>query len=77
MFFLKFLWRKWLPIARAIGNFQAQLTLAIFYIIIFFPVAVLFKLFADPLRLKKRRFQSNFQGWEYTDQGLEKARKQY
>ena len=77
MNFAKFLWKKWLIVAQAIGNFQAQLILSLFYFIILAPVAILFKLFADPLNLKAKQRSNNFEKWEHPKEDLEQARKQY
>lgn len=73
---LKFVFRKWLAIARPIGNFQAQVILSLFYFIFFAPIGVIFNLFLDPLRVK-RRVRSNFEKWEHVGETLESARKQY
>jgi len=77
MRFLKFLWQKWLIVARPIGNFQAQLILSLFYFIILAPVAIFLKFFADPLNLKPKQRSSNFEKWEHPKEDLEQARKQY
>ena len=70
------LWKKWLPIAQAIGNFQAQVILTIFYFVIVAPLGVGLRLFADPLRVRKKA-KSNFQRWEHPKETLETARRQY
>ena len=51
----KKLWTGWLAFARMIGTIQmlAIVTLVNFTLIL--PVAIPFKLMADPLRLKRRR----------------------
>lgn len=75
---LKFLWRKWVRLAQAIGNFQAQVILALFYAVVVAPLGFFYRLFADPLNLHGgSEVQSNFQKWQHTKQGLEEARKQY
>src|SRR3990167_1953379 len=73
----KLFWRKWLTFARAIGNFQGQVILTLFYWFLLLPVGVVFRIFADPLRLKKRRYRSNFQKWEHLKETLETSRRQY
>ena len=70
------LWKKWLVIARVIGNFQAQVILSLFYLVLFLPLGVVFRFFADPLRMRKVS-GSNFQKWEHSKESLEQARKQY
>ena len=41
-------------IALKIAAFQAALLLAFIYFIVFFPVAVMTRLFSDPLRIKSK-----------------------
>lgn len=76
MNFLKWLFRKWMPIAHAIGNFQAQVILSVFYIVVLLPVGLVYRIFADPFRLRKK-LKSNFNKWEYPKDTLETAHKQY
>jgi len=80
MIYLKWLWSKWLPIAQAIGNFNAQVILTIFYLIIISPLGLIYRLFADPLAVKQSRITrqtTNFKRWDHLKQDLEEARKQY
>ena len=74
--FLKWLWEKWLPIAQAVGNFQAQLIMTLFYFVIILPLGVSYRFFADPFRLRKK-IKSNFESWEHPKQSLEESKKQY
>ncbi len=76
MNFLKLIWQKWLPIAHAIGNFQAQVILTIFYLILLAPLSVIMRIFSDPLNLRQKG-RSNFSKWEYQDESLAQAKKQY
>ncbi len=50
----KRIWEAWKRIAHKIGNFQARVLLTILYIILVFPFGLGVRLFADPLRIKKR-----------------------
>ena len=80
MIYLKWLWSKWLPIAQAVGNFNAQVILTIFYLIIISPLGLIYRLFADPLAVKLSRITrqtTNFKRWDHLKQDLEEARKQY
>ena len=80
MTYLKWLWSKWLPIAQAVGNFNAQVILTIFYLIIISPLGLIYRLFADPLAVKQSRITrqtTNFKRWDHLKQDLEEARKQY
>jgi hypothetical protein len=51
---LKALWKAWTLIAHIIGNFQARVLLTILYVLLVLPFGVIVRLFADPLRIKKR-----------------------
>ena len=74
----KRLWKWWVPRAHRIGNFQARLILTIFYFTMFMPLAILVRLFTDPLRIKPKTEK----GWidrnnEPVDDLLARARKQF
>jgi len=73
---LTWLWRKWLSVARVIGNFQGQVILTLFYLILLLPVGIAFRVFADPLNLHKK-LKTNFENWQHLKENLEQARKQY
>lgn len=80
MDFLKLLFRKWLVVAHAIGNFQAQVLLSFFYIIFILPIGLVFRFFSDPLRLALAddvHKKTSFEKWEHPKENLEEARKQY
>lgn len=80
MTFLRLLWSKWLPIAQAIGNFNAQVILTIFYLIVFLPLGLVFRLFTDPLNVKLSKIsrqKTNFKKWDHVKQNLEESTKQY
>jgi hypothetical protein len=49
-----FIWKVWPGLARGYGNFQARLILTIIYGVLILPFGVLARIFADPLRIKKR-----------------------
>ena len=51
---LKGLGRVLSPLAKRLGNFQARVLLTVIYAILVLPFGVLVRLFADPLRIKKR-----------------------
>ncbi|KKR54996.1 MAG: hypothetical protein UT92_C0009G0003 [Candidatus Curtissbacteria bacterium GW2011_GWA1_40_24] len=80
MTYLKWLWSKWLPIAQAIGNFNAQVILTIFYLVLMLPLGLIYRLFSDPLKIKPNKIsqqKTNFGKWEYLKKDIETARKQY
>lgn len=69
-------WKRWKGFTRRVGNFQARALLFLFYFILVFPIAMVIKIFADPLRLKKKTAH----GWvnrEEENPSLEQARKGY
>ncbi len=47
-------WRKWIRIAEAIGNFQLIIFLAVIYWTLLLMIAVPFKILADPLGFRKK-----------------------
>ncbi|MBI2598915.1 hypothetical protein HYW40_01740 [Candidatus Curtissbacteria bacterium] len=77
MHFWKSAWKKWLVIAQIIGNFQAQVILTAFYLVIMAPLGIASRVFGDFLRIKPRRARSNFGKWDHSRETLETARKQY
>lgn len=50
---LKAIGRRWTVIAQAFGNFQARLILAVLYVVLLAPFALLTRLFYDPLQLRQ------------------------
>jgi len=56
--FLRAAWQGWKRIAEKIGRFQAKVLWGLLYFVVVAPFALGLKLFADPLRIKKRPSQS-------------------
>jgi len=54
---LKALWKAWTRLAQRIGNFQARVLLTVLYAVLVLPFGIIVRLFADPLRIKKRPAQ--------------------
>jgi len=80
MDFVKRVWQKWLKVAKIIGNFNGQVLLTIFYLIIIAPLGVVYRIVADPLEIKSRlilKQKSSFRKWEHPKDNLENARRQY
>ena len=44
-------WASWKRVAHVIGTFQARLLLTVLYVLLVAPIALLVRMFADPLRL--------------------------
>ena len=78
MHYLKVAWKKWLKIARVIGNFQGQVILTVFYFILASPFGLIISLFSDPLKMRSPQSAgSNFGRWKHEEDDLEAARRQY
>ena len=45
---------RWMALLRTIGNVQAWIILTLFYVLILTPFGLIFRLVADPLRLRRR-----------------------
>ncbi len=50
---LRRLWQRWKKIAHVIGDFQARVLLTVIYAAIVLPFGVIFRAFADSLRIKR------------------------
>lgn len=74
---LKQVWKRWLKIARVIGNFQGQVILTIFYFILVLPFGIGVALFSDPLKMKKPARGSNFGKWKHDRDTLASAHNQF
>lgn len=51
---LRKLWEAWKAFAYHVANIQARILLAIVYVLAVAPVAIIARLFHDPLRLRER-----------------------
>lgn len=71
------LWKAWKPIAQKIGDFQARVILTLMYFLILGPIALLTKLFRDPLGMKRPPQASVWARKPLEHQGLEAARRQF
>ncbi|OGE09243.1 hypothetical protein A3A60_02180 [Candidatus Curtissbacteria bacterium RIFCSPLOWO2_01_FULL_42_26] len=77
---VKILWKKWLAVAKPIGNFNAQVILTVFYLVIVLPLGIGYRLLSDPLNMKREKIskqKTSFAKWKHPKQNLEEARKQY
>ena len=48
------LWNGWKRVSHAIGNFQARVLLTVIYALIVLPFGLVVRLFADPMRIRRR-----------------------
>lgn len=75
---LKSAWKRWLKVAKVIGNFQGQVILTLFYFVLVAPFGFVLAFFGDPLKMKKGSAKgSNFGNWNHKADDLESARRQY
>lgn len=51
---IKRLWEAWKRLAHRIGDFQARVLLTVFYSVLVLPFGLAVRLWADPLRIKRR-----------------------
>lgn len=51
---MKRIWQAWTRLVHKIGNFQARVVLTVIYAVLVLPFGVIVRLFADPLRIRKR-----------------------
>ena len=66
---------KWKKIAKTVSNFQTKLILTIVYFLLITPIALIYKIFADPLKLKKKK-TANWAERKPEDLTILKARRQ-
>ena len=66
---------RWMALLRTIGNVQAWLLLTVFYVLIIAPFGLIFRLAADPLRLRRRSstWQSLERHYDQMDQAIEQS----
>ena len=50
---LKALWRGWMRFAEFFGNFMSRFIMTVMYFTLFLPVGVIFRLFGDPLNIRR------------------------
>jgi hypothetical protein len=81
MYFVKLAWRKWQGVARIIGDFQSQVILSLFYIILLSIVGLIYRFFGDPLDIKNKKLnsknKSNFKPWAHQEDTVVTSRKQF
>lgn len=47
--------QRWMRIVRTLGNVWAWIILTLFYVLVILPIGLLFRLSADPLRMRSRK----------------------
>ncbi len=76
---IQMVWKKWLALARIMGNVQLRIIFSVFYVIGFSVLGILFRFFQDPLgiRLKGINKKSAFSPWGHPRETLIQARKPF
>jgi hypothetical protein len=73
---LKTLWERWKIIAEKIGTFQAKVILGLLYFVLLGPVALVRRLVADPLGLRRTEGATHWIPRPSAEATLEGAQKQ-
>jgi len=76
---LRDLWNRWLVLAKKIGKFQSRVVLTVVYFVIVLPFGLGVRLFADPLRIRRRSAQehSNWSARQTSDVDLDASYRQF
>ncbi len=77
---IKSAWKKWLVLAKIIGNFQSQVIFSLFYLLILGIFGIFFRFFSDPLSIKRKSIykkKSNFSNWDHPFEDINQAKKQF
>lgn len=74
--FVRGAWNGWKRIAARIGHYQSRLILSVIYFTLVGPFAIPFRLFADPLRLKRARGEGFWLPREPAVADVDEARRQ-
>ena len=57
---LKRLWQAWLKFGHWLGNVMSWVWMPLFYFVVLMPFALVIKLFADPLQIRRRQSKSHW-----------------
>ncbi|MBN2239642.1 MAG: hypothetical protein JW712_07700 [Dehalococcoidales bacterium] len=63
----KNIWKAWMGFSKRIGHFQNRVFIALFFLTLAAPVALLVRLFSDPLNIKNKSESSH---WTATKENL-------
>jgi hypothetical protein len=70
-------WQRWSHFSMKTGDFQSRALLAYLYFTVVLPFALLYRVFEDPLRLRKVPPDTGWEKWETPSESLEDARRQF
>jgi hypothetical protein len=69
------MFKAFLAFSESFGTMMSRLFLTLLYYVFLGPFALLYQLFADPLRIK-RPAKSNWRGWAAENETINAARRQ-
>ncbi len=76
--FVKRIWHRWKGFSKRMGSFQSRVMLSFFFFIFISPAALMIKVLADPLRIKKKQdLESYWVAKTPSSTGLEDYRRQF
>lgn len=70
-------WERWKVISNKLLDKEATIILTLLYIILIFPIALIYKLFSDPLNLKSKSKTFWFEKDTENVNSLENLKRQY
>jgi len=70
-------WRRWIHFSTKLGDFQSRVLMAYLYFTFVLPFALLYKIFEDPLRLRRIPATTGWEEWENPSENHEDARRQF
>jgi hypothetical protein len=70
-------WQRWSHFSTKTGDYQSRVFLAYLYFTIVLPFAMLYRIFEDPLRLRKAPTKTGWEEWETPSESLDDARRQF
>jgi hypothetical protein len=70
-------WQRWSHFSTKIGDYQSRVLLAYLYFTFVLPFALLYRIFEDPLRLRKIPTRTGWEEWETPSESLDDARRQF
>jgi hypothetical protein len=68
-------WKAFLHFSERFGNMLSRTLLAVLYFVLLGPFALIYRLAADPLHLRRQK-SGNWTGWTGTNDTLRAARRQ-
>ena len=74
---LRSLWKRWLVIARKVGEFQSRIILTLVYFVVMAPFALVVRWLSDPLRLRGDPSWQTYPGNGGSAPSLNSARQQF